>query len=34
MKKSYILYADIESSIKKKDECAHNPEKSSTTKLG
>ena len=30
----YITYAEIESLIKKKDECANNPENSSTTKVG
>ena len=30
----YIIYADIESLIKKINGCANNPEKSSTTKLG
>ena len=30
----YIIYADIESSIKRIDGCANNPEKSSTTKIG
>ena len=30
----YIIYADIESLIKKIDVCANNPEKSSTTKIG
>ena len=29
----YIIYADIESLIKKTDGCANNPEKSSTTKI-
>ena len=29
----YIIYADIESLIKKIDGCANNPEKSSTTKI-
>ena len=31
---SYIIYADIESLIKKIDGCANNPQKSSTTKIG
>ena len=31
---SYIIYADMESLIKKVDGCANNPETSSTTKLG
>ena len=31
---SHIIYADIESLIKKIDGCANNPEKSSTTKIG
>ena len=30
----YIIYADIESLIKKIDGCANNPENSSTTKIG
>ena len=30
----YIIYADTESLIKKKDGCVNNPEKSSTTKIG
>ena len=30
----YIIYADIESLIKKIDGCANNPENSSTTKTG
>ena len=30
---SYIIYADIESLIRKTDECANNPEKSSTMKI-
>ena len=30
----YIIYADIESFIKKIDGCANNPENSSTTKVG
>ena len=30
----YMIYADLESLIKKIDECAINQEKSSTTKLG
>ena len=29
----YIIYADIESLIKKIDGCENNPEKSSTTKI-
>ena len=33
-KMSYIIYADIESLIRKIDGCANNPEKSSTTKIG
>ena len=33
-KMPYIIYADIESLIKKIDGCANNPEKSSTTKIG
>ena len=33
-KMPYIIYADIESLIKKIDECANNPENSSTTKIG
>ena len=32
-KRSYIIYADIESIIKKIDGCANNPEKQSTTKI-
>ena len=31
---SYIIYADIESVIKKKDGFANNPENSSTAKVG
>ena len=31
---SYIIYADMESFIKKVDGCANNPENSSTTKIG
>ena len=31
---SYIIYADIESLLKKVDECADNPENSTTTKVG
>ena len=31
---SYIIYADIESLIKKIDGSANNPENSSTTKIG
>ena len=30
----YIIYADIESLIKKIDGCANNPENFSTTKIG
>ena len=30
----YIIYAEIESSIRKIDRCANNPENSSTTKIG
>ena len=30
----YIIYADIDSLIKKINGCANNPEKSSTTKIG
>ena len=30
----YIIYVDIESSIKKIDGCTDNPENSSTTKIG
>ena len=30
----YIFYADIESFIKKIDECANNPENPSTIKIG
>ena len=33
-KMSYIIYADIEPSIKKIDGCANNTEKSSPWKLG
>ena len=33
-KMSYIIYADIESLIKKIEGCANNPEESSTTKIG
>ena len=33
-KMSYIIYADMESLIKKIDGCAKNPENSSTTKIG
>ena len=33
-KMPYIVYADIESLIKKIGGCANNPEKSSTTKIG
>ena len=32
-KMSYIIYADIESTFKKIDGCANNPENSSTTKI-
>ena len=31
---SYIIYADIESLMKKIDGCANNPENSLTTKIG
>ena len=31
---SYIIYADIESLIRKIDGCANNPENSSTAKIG
>ena len=31
---TYIIYADIESSIRKIDGCANNPGKFSTTKIG
>ena len=31
---TYIIYADIESLIKKIDECANNPENSSATNIG
>ena len=30
----YMIYADLESLIKKVDGCANNPQKSSTTKMG
>ena len=30
----YIIYADIESLIRKIDGCANNPETSSTAKIG
>ena len=30
----YIVYADIESLIRKIDGCSNNPEKSSATKIG
>ena len=30
----YIIYADIESLIRKIDECVNNSETSSTTKIG
>ena len=33
-KNPYIIYADIESLVKKIDGCANNPEKSSKTKIG
>ena len=33
-KMPYIIYADIESLIRKIDGCANYPEKSSTTKIG
>ena len=33
-KMSYIIYTDLESTIKKTDGCANNLEKNSTTKLG
>ena len=33
-KMQYIIYADIESLIRKIDGCANYPEKSSTTKIG
>ena len=33
-KMTYIIYADIESLIRKIDGCANNPENSSTTKIG
>ena len=33
-KMPYIIYADIESLIKKTDVCANNPKNSSTTKIG
>ena len=33
-KMPYIVYADMESLIKKIDGCADNPENSSTTKIG
>ena len=32
-KMSYIIYADLESLIKRIDACANNPEKSSRTKV-
>ena len=32
-KTPYIIYADLATLIKKIDECANNPEKSSTTKI-
>ena len=32
-KMSYIIYAALESLIKRIDACANNPEKSSTTKV-
>ena len=33
-KMPYIIYADIESLIRKTDGCANNPEKFSTRKIG
>ena len=30
----YIIYVDLESLIKRIDECKNNPEKLSTTKIG
>ena len=33
-KMSYIIYAEMESLIKKTDECGNNPENSSATKIG
>ena len=30
----YIIYLDIESLIRKIDECTNNPKESSTTKIG
>ena len=33
-KMAYIIYADMGSLIRKIDECAYNPESSSTTKIG
>ena len=33
-KMPYIIYADIESVIKKIDACTNNPQNSSTTKIG
>ena len=30
----YIIYADMDSLIKEIDDCANNPENSSTTKIG
>ena len=33
-KVTYIIYTDIESLIKKIDECANNPENSSATNIG
>ena len=33
-KTSHIIHADMKSLIKKIDECANNPENSSTTKIG
>ena len=33
-KMPYIIYADIESLIKRRDGCVNNPENSSTTKKG
>ena len=33
MKVSFIIYADVESLLKKMSTCQNNPEKSSTTKI-
>ena len=33
-KMSYVIFADIESLIKKVDGCANNPKNDSTTKIG